>query len=169
MRTMPAFLTACLAITLSMPDEARAQTDVLDVGVHAVRASDILDGSTGLGGQVAVRLPAFPVSFRLAVERFFPDCPDIDGNSVDDCGAWGFTLDANLAFPMPVLRPYASGGLVRRSIDLGSPLGDASEEGIALGGGLELGLLGLNAFGEARYEIMDAVDDGWIFRLGLVF
>lgn len=169
MRMLPGFLAACLAITMSKPEEAQAQTDLLDLGVHAVRASDILDGSTGLGGQVALRPPGFPVTVRLAVERFFPDCPDIDGESADDCGAWGATLDANLAFPMPVLRPYASGGLVRRSIDLGNSLGDAAEEGIALGGGLELSLLGLNAFGEARYEILDAVDDGWIFRLGLIF
>lgn len=169
MRTLLAVITVCSATVLASPDDVRAQTDLIDIGVHAVRASDILDGTTGLGGQVAVRSPAFPVTLRLAVDRFFPDCPDIEGASNDDCGAWGLTLDANLAFPMPVLRPYASGGLVRRSIDLGSSLGDAAEAGIALGGGLELGLLGLNAFAEARYEILDSVDDGWIFRLGLLF
>jgi hypothetical protein len=169
MKTSRYLFAAGVVTTLAFPLAARAQTDIIDVGIHLARASDILDGTTGLGGQVAVRPPGLPLSLRLAVDRFFPDCPEIEGGSGDDCGAWGFTVDANLAFPMPMLRPYASGGLVRRSIDPGSPLEDADEEGIALGGGLELNLLGLNAFGEARYEILDSVDDGWVFRLGFVF
>lgn len=168
MKTSCSILAIGVVATLMAPRFATAQTDLLDVGIHVARASDILDGSTGLGGQVAVRPPFLPVSLRLAVERFFPDCPEIDGGS-NDCGAWGFTVDANLAFPMPMFRPYASGGLVRRSIDVGSPLGGTAKEGFALGGGLELRLLGLNAFGEARYEIIDSVDDGWMFRLGVIF
>jgi hypothetical protein len=168
MNNLRFLLAAGLVATLASPSVARAQTDIIDVGIHVVRASDIFDGSTGLGGQVAVRPPALPVSLRLAVDRFFPDCPEIDGGG-DDCGAWGFTVDANLAFPMPMLRPYASGGFVRRSIDPGDPLEQTAKKGIALGGGLELALLGLSAFGEARYEIMDSVDDGWMFRLGFLF
>lgn len=158
------------AAVLALPGRARAQDGVLGFGVHVTRANDLLDGATGVGGQIAVRLPALPVTFRGAVDRFFPDCPeDEQGVEIDDCGAWGFSVDANVPLPMPVLRPYASGGLVRRAIDLGDPLGDSSETGLALGAGLELNLLGLGAFGEGRYEIFDEAGDGWVFRVGVVF
>ena len=165
MKTLPPLLVAGALVAVG-PAAAAAQ-DVLDVGVHVARATDVLDGSTGIGGQLAVNLPGFPVTVRGAVDRFFPDCPD---DATDDCGAWGFTVDANLALPVPVLSPYASAGLVRRSVDFGDPTEpEAAEAGFALGGGVELGLLGLNAFGEARYEIMDGLDDTWMFRLGLLF
>lgn len=147
-------------------DPAAAQTDVLDLGVHLARASDIHDGATGIGGQLAVTLPGLPLTVRGAVDRFFPDCPaEVEG----DCGAWGFTADANMALPIPVLSPYASAGLVRRSVEVGDPLGDRSETGFAVGAGLHLGLLGLEAFGEMRREIMDQLENQWMFRLGVLF
>lgn len=148
------------------PAVAAAQGDVLDFGIHAARASDVFEGATGIGGQVAVNLPGFPLTVRGAVDRFFPDCPE---DVADDCGAWGFTVDGNLAFPLPVLRPYASAGLVRRSVDPGDPPGETAEAGLALGAGLQLGLLGLNVFAEGRREIMDDLEDQWMFRLGLIF
>lgn len=148
------------------PDLAAAQTDVLDFGVHAVRASDVFDGVTGIGGQLAINVPGLPLTIRGAVDRFFPDCPEgVD----DDCGAWGYTLDGNLALPLPVLSPYGSAGWVRRSVDPGDPLGETSDTGLALGAGLKLGLLGLNVFAEGRREIMDDLEDQWMFRVGLLF
>lgn len=154
------------AATLAGPAIAAGQADVLDLGIHAARASDIHDGATGVGGQLGVTLPGFPLTVRGAVDRFFPDCPDeVDG----DCGAWGFTVDGNLSLPLPVLSPYASAGFVRRSVELSDPLGETSATGFALGGGLKLGLPGLSVFGEMRREIMNDLDDQWMFRLGLLF
>lgn len=159
-------LAAALGATTVLPAAGTAQTDVLDLGVHAVRADHLLDGSTGIGGQVALNIPGFPLSLRGAVDRFFPDCPQ---GSADDCAAWGFTVDGNLTLPVPVLSPYLSAGVVRRSVDPGDPLVETSETGMALGGGVRLALFGLDLFGEARRELMSELDDTWMFRAGLVF
>ncbi|HZD06191.1 MAG TPA: hypothetical protein VE173_14870 [Longimicrobiales bacterium] len=171
MKSLLALSTACLLVAFARPSAMAAQTDVFDFGIHMVRATDIFDGATGVGGQIAVNLPALPVTFRGAVDRFFPDCPEGSSGEATDCGAWGFTVDANLALPMPILHPYLSGGLVRRSVDLGDPLAEIDEvrTGVALGGGLELDVLGVGAFGEARYELRNGPDDEFVFRLGVVF
>lgn len=166
MKSALALLVASAVLVVVRPAPAAAQADVLDLGVHMTRATDIFDGATGIGGQLAVTLPGLPLTVRGAVDRFFPDCPE---GSDDDCGAWGFTVDGNVTLPVPVLSPYASAGLVRRSVDRGDPLGDRSETGFALGGGLRLGLLGLDAFGEVRREMMDEQEDQWMFRVGVVF
>lgn len=168
MKRLSTLLVAALTAAAVLARDATpvsAQMDLLDLGVHLARANDIYDGSTGIGGQVGVNLPAFPLSFRVAVDRFFTDCPE----EIDDCGAWGFTVDGNLAFPLPLLSPYASAGLVRRSVDPIDPLAETSHTGFALGAGLRLGLVGLNAFGEMRRELIDGFDDQWMFRLGVLF
>lgn len=163
-RIATCLLAAALAATGA--GELHAQADVLDIGVHAVRADDILEGVTGVGGQLAVNVPTLPLTLRGAVDRFFPDCP---GEADGDCGAWGFTVDGNLHLPVPVLSPYASVGVVRRSVDPGDPLAETAETGWALGGGVRFSLGGLALFGEGRRELMDELEDGWVFRLGLVF
>ncbi len=97
-------------------------------------------------------------------EYFFPDCPAEDTN----CGLYGLTLDANFRLPFPLVRPYITGGLAYRNISSVSS-SDETVAGLALGAGLDVALGGIRAFGETRYEFVDAPEKQFLWRIGLLF
>jgi hypothetical protein len=140
--------------------EARAQ---LNPGIHVARATDAFGGTNGVGGSVELSFPLFPIDLFVAGETFFPDC-----GTVDDCSFMGGSADLHLSLPIPVLTPYATGGLVYRRTDPGGGAGAVAKTGWGAGVGVNLGALVLGAYAEARYEVVDP-DDQVVIRLGLRF
>ena len=98
------------------------------------------------------------------VEWFSPSCQE--GN--DGCSLWGGSLDVNARLPIPIVRPYLTGGWSFREFGLGGDGGDVSKNGLNLGGGLDVNL-GIRIFADGRYEWLGEGYDGVVVRLGLNF
>jgi len=171
MRRFGVLFTLVLAAgLLLMPRSASAQ---VSIGAYGLRASDALGtltdggGAQGLGVRAAVSFPVLPVSAYAAGERLFPDCPE------DGCSVWAGEVGVNVAvIPLPIVQPYVSGAITRRRFDSGIDGAVSSvrtEEGISAGLGVAVGLAGIGAFVEGRYEFLDDPYDQWIFRLGIMF
>ncbi|NJD19970.1 MAG: hypothetical protein FIA95_11910 [Gemmatimonadetes bacterium] len=156
--------TASLALALTAlclgASGAGAQ---LNPGIHVARATDSFGGANGVGASVELSFPLFPIDLFVAAEYFFPDC-----GSVDDCSLSGGSADVHLGLPIPVLSPYAAGGLVYRRTDAGGGAGAVSNTGFGGGVGVNLSALVLGAYAEVRYEVVDP-DDQLVLRLGLRF
>jgi hypothetical protein len=80
----------------------------------------------------------------------------------------GGSADLHVGLPIPVLTPYATGGLVYRRTDVGGGAGVVAKTGYGAGVGVNLGGLVLGAYAEVRYEVVDPQDQ-IVFRLGLRF
>ncbi|GMV05140.1 MAG: hypothetical protein AMXMBFR53_14190 [Gemmatimonadota bacterium] len=158
-RRIPPTLAVLLAVGVSAP-AAHAQ---LNPGIHVARAGDAFGGANGIGGSLELNFPLFPLDLFVAGEYFFPDC-----GSVDDCGYLGGSADLHLGLPIPVLTPYATGGLVYRRYEAGGGVAALEDTGFGAGVGVNLGTLVLGAYAEVRYEFVDP-DDQLVFRLGLRF
>jgi hypothetical protein len=143
-----------LAAMVALAPGARAQ---ISPGLHVARAADSFEGVNGLGGSLELRLPALPGALVVAGEYFFPGC--------DGCSLWGGSADIHVTLSLPTLSPYGTAGLVLRSIDVSDTR--VRTGGLGLGGGVNLATLMVNAFAEARYEILDGSGDQFVFRLGL--
>lgn len=153
-RVLP--LTLALAAVCVLAAEASAQ---VKPGLHVARAADSFGGVNGVGGSVQLSLPVLPIDLFFAGEYFFPDC--------DDCSFWGGSADVHFALPVPLITPFATAGLVLRNTDVSDTR--VRTGGLGLGAGVNLGTLGLGAYAEGRYEIMDGSGDQLVFRLGLRF
>jgi len=152
----------CIALaTVALGVEAPAASAQLNPGIHVARAADAFGGTNGIGGSVELSFPLFPIDLFVAGEYFFPDC-----GTVDDCSFMGGSADLHLGLPIPVLTPYATGGLVYRRTDVGT--GASAETGFGGGVGVHLGAMVIGAYAEVRYEVVDP-DDQLVFRLGIRF
>lgn len=140
--------------------EVQAQ---LNPGIHVARATDSFGGANGVGASVELSFPVFPIDIFVAGEYFFPDC-----GTVGDCSFMGGSADLHVGLPIPVLTPYATGGLVYRRTDVGGGVGAVAETGYGGGVGVNLGALVLGAYAEVRYEVVDP-DDQMVIRLGIRF
>jgi hypothetical protein len=152
------FVILALVGLLAWAPGLRAQ---LNPGVHAVRATDIFEGSYGLGVSLELDVPLFPVDFLVAGETFFPDCGNAEG-----CSFRGVSADVHFALPVPMVQPYAAAGAVYRRTDPGGSAETLSERGYAVGVGLNLRALVLGGYAEVRYEFVDP-DDQWVVRIGI--
>ena len=146
------------------PAGAEAQFEFLDLGVHGTWATEAFDGTRGLGAFVSWEAPLLPVAVRVAADKYFPKCGTLDG-----CSTWAWGVDALVRVPLPVARPYAALGWTRRTSDPGGDVPDVKKSGAALGLGLDLDLIGIRLFAEARREFLDLPADQWILRLGFFF
>lgn len=150
---------ALCALALSAP-RAHAQ---VNPGIHVARAADSFGGTNGVGASVELSFPVFPLDVFVAGEYFFPDC-----GTVDDCSFLGGSADLHVKLPVPVLTPYATGGLVYRRTDVGGGAGAVAKTGYGAGVGVHLGAVVLGAYAEVRYEVVDP-EDQVVLRLGLRF
>ena len=137
----------------------------LRVGGHFVHAAESFGGASGVGLRAGVAIPLLPLDVMASWARFSPECPPGE----PDCGLTGLTLDANFRIPVPLVRPYLSGGIAYRSLDPVDPGDDGGVLGPGLGAGAEVALARLRLFGEARYEWVDAPEDQLLWRLGVLF
>lgn len=136
----------------------------VSLGVHGVGASDAFGGAEGVGARLAFSLPLFPVDVLATAETFFPDCGDLE------CSLRGISIDASMdLLPLPVVRPYVTGGFTARRFDTGLGEGSRDVSGLNVGAGVNVGLSGLRLFGEGRYEFVGAPERQTIFRLGVLF
>lgn len=136
----------------------------VSLGVHGVSATDAFGGAQGAGGRLLFSLPLFPVDIMASAETFFPDCGDLD------CSLRGLSIDASMdLLPLPVVRPYVTGGFTIRRYDSGLGEGTREAQGPNLGAGVQVGLSGLRIFGEGRYEFLRAPERQTVFRLGVLF
>lgn len=152
-----------LAVAWS-PGAVRGQTYV---GAHMTYAVDTFGGATGFGAQIGYDFIGLPLEVVGGGEYFFPDC------DIETCNFWGGFLEGQLRLPIPLIRPYALGGLTYRSVDnlktSEDTIDSSSAGGFAAGGGLDLNLLALRVFLDARYEFLSSPLDQWVLRLGLNF
>ncbi len=135
----------------------------LNPGIHAARATDVFDGTYGLGVSLELDIPLFPIDFLVAGETFFPDCGSADG-----CSSRGASADVHLALPVPMVEPYATAGVAYRRTDPGGSAEVRSDQGVAVGVGVNLRALVLGGYAELRYEFVDP-DHQWIARVGIRF
>jgi hypothetical protein len=156
---MPLMLSVLLLGLLAGPLSGQ-----VSLGVHGVSATDAFGGTQGVGGRLAFSLPLLPVDFMASAETFFPDCGDLD------CSLRGVSLDASMdLLPLPVVRPYVTGGFTIRRFDTGLGEGTREARGLNAGAGVNVGLAGLRLFGEGRYEFFRAPERQTVFRLGILF
>jgi opacity protein-like surface antigen len=147
-------------VALALPGGADAQLPGVRLGVAggpSFPLGDLADeASTGfhLRGGLGVEIPLVPLGVRAdVVWQQFPD--EHAGNFTQ----LGGLLNATWRMPMPLARPYLIGGAgLMRHEEPDEDHGDHAHEGgsstefaFAAGGGLEIRLLRLGAFLEARY------------------
>jgi len=155
---LPFLVLAVLAIS------AREANGQVAIGAHGVSAADAFGGSRGLGARLAFGLPIFPLELLGTVEHFFPDCED------RDCSLQGISLDASLdLLPLPLVRPYVTGGYTVRRVDTGLGEGSVDRRGVNLGAGLKVTFPGFRVFGEGRYELVRAPERQTLVRIGVLF
>lgn len=159
MRRTP-IVTLAVALLVASASQVQGQ---MNPGIHVARATDAFGGTNGVGGSVELSFPVFPIDLFVAGEYFFPDC-----GTVDDCSFSGGSADLHVKLPIPVLTPYATGGLVYRRTDPGGGAGAVAKTGWGGGVGVHLGALVLGAYAEARYEVVEP-EDQVVLRLGLRF
>lgn len=151
-------IVLAFAMALALPgDRVEAQ---LDLGVHAAKAADLFDGVWGGGATIRLGLPLAPIHFLLGGDYFFPDC--------DDCSYMSGSADVRLSLPLPVVSPYALGGVTVRRFDRGDGAGEHSHSGPTVGAGVDLGAVVLGAYAELRYEFVDP-EDQLVWRVGVRF
>ena len=82
-------------------------------------------------------------------------------------------MEGLVRLPIPLVRPYALVGLTYRDYDNHKSSSDTvdsgSNGGFSAGVGLDLNLLALRVFLDARYELLEEPTDQWVIRLGLNF
>lgn len=146
-------------LTLTPPRTVEAQ---FFIGGHAAYTT-YLDGGWGGGARAGLDLPVFPLDILGNVEFFSPSCPE----AREGCSLWGASLDANLRLPIPLVRPYVTGGLSYRDGDLGGDRGSTNKSGLNLGLGVDVNL-GIRIFADWRYEFLGELETGLV-RAGLNF
>ncbi len=144
------------------PSSLEAQ---LRLGSHVVRATEAFGGAYGVGLRAGIDVPVLPFDLMASGEYFFPDCPPEES----DCGLHGATVDANFRLVFPIVRPYISAGLAYRNLSPPALGVDESVAGLTVGLGLDVAIAGVRAFGESRYEFVDAPEKQFIWRLGVLF
>ena len=137
-------------------------------GVFGARARDSFGGTNGLGAEAGVSLPLLPIEVVGSGTLYSPSCTG--------CDLSGWSLGVRfLVLPLPVVKPYISGGRTWR--DLEDPRDGLvlDEEGVFVGPGLQIAFPGTRAgmFLEGRYEFLTS-DSGptrdlrqWNWRIGL--
>jgi opacity protein-like surface antigen len=149
-----------LAVALALPAAAEAQSPGVRLGIAGGPSFPLDDlaeeASTGfhLRGGLGVELPLLPLGVRADV--IWQQFPDVESGHFTQLGG---LLNATWRMPMALVRPYLVGGagLMRHEepeVDHGDHAhegGTSTDFAFAVGGGLELRLIGLGAFLEARY------------------
>lgn len=149
-----------LAVALALPAAADAQFPGVRLGVAggpSFPLGDLADEANAgfhVRGGLGLEIPLLPLGVRADViwQRF----PDVESGNFTQLGG---LLNATWRMPMPLARPYLVGGagLMRHEepdvdhVDHAHESGTSTEFAFAVGGGLELRLIGLGAFLEARY------------------
>ena len=163
------------AAALAAPAPASAQ---LELGVGggpsfpSQRLNDEADPGWHAQGSLWLGVPVLPVGLRGDVLwQTFPD--DVNGDFRQLAGF----ASAVAELPSPVIRPYGlvGVGLVKHTGPGEDHPGhvhvdeDDTDVGFQVGAGVRLGLLGLNAFAEARWVDMGEDHAGVPLTVGIVF
>lgn len=152
--------SACAIVLVFLLATAPPASAQLAFGVHGARANETDGGAWGGGAKVELTLPALPVGVVLAGDYF----------SLDEGSLLGWSLDAKAGFPFPVVKPYATAGVVTRRLDPGDDEPQADSEtntGLGLGVGVDADAVAVRLFAEARYEFVG--NDQVVWRFGVVF
>jgi opacity protein-like surface antigen len=154
-------VTSLLFVGASLTPQA-AQGQFI-IGAHAAW-SGYAEGSPGAGARLGWDLPVLPIDFVGVAEFFSPNCPA----NTTGCSFWGATLDANLRLPIPMIRPYLTGGLSYRSGKLREDAESESSSGVNIGVGLDVRIV-VRIFADYRYEFLTNDLEGPVARAGLIF
>ena len=120
--------------------------------------AEALEGQWGVEARVVVSPPGFPVDLFGGADYFFSQCDE-------ECSLWGWRAGANLRMATPSLQPYLTGAYVGRKWELGDRRLDRT--GLALGGGIRVGLGKLRIYTEITREFLGNDLNQWVFRIGL--
>jgi len=142
-------VTFCVVLIGALLVPASGSSQVFG-GAYGAWAQDSFDGTYGLGAMLGFDFPLFPVDVFGSGEWFNPDC--------DGCSLNGWALGANLRLPLPLIRPYLTGGWVWRDAkgDVGAadPFALGGYDGAFGGIGVDVALAGIRLFVEGRYEYL---------------
>lgn len=146
-------LTATTLVALAaMASPAAAQ---LKIGVHGATITSLgevtnntetfdLSGDFGLGGKLMFDFPMLPIALIAGGEYYFPDCGTVD------CSYYSALVGANLYLPLPVIKPYLTGGLQYRKLDL-NVAGTEGDSGAVVGLGVQLDFM-ISVYLEGMFE-----------------
>lgn len=111
-----------------------------------VNGTDVnaIDGTVGIGGRVMLDPPLFPLAVVGSYTKYFPD---------GDGSAWTGTLAAQLRIPLPIVKPYVTGGWQMRP----EVVDGVSANGPMVGLGVQVDL-GLSLFLEGTFELSSELD-----------
>lgn len=162
MRRFAFAMSAVLAFAV-MANPVDAQ---LKFGAHVAMISGLadvsaLDGTLGFGVRAGLQAPALPIGVFASATYFNPDC--------DDCGYWTGSLFGKVGLPLPMISPYALGGVQRRAASVGDL--ESSENGIFIGLGVQLQKLFIEAameFNEDDPAVPDFDNDPLVFKAGIL-
>ena len=159
----PMLALALLAAATLLPAPAQGQ---FFIGGHG-SFTDYQGGGGGGGIRAGLDLPVLPLDIMGATDWFSMTCDE----GQDGCSLWGATLDVNLRLPIPIVRPYLTGGLSYRSAKQGGELGDLSGTGANIGVGVDVNIV-VRLFLDWRYEFFSEDEkalEGSVARLGINF
>jgi hypothetical protein len=159
MRSRTTFAMAAALAVAAFPLAASAQVGFAVGGGPSTPLGELADeAGTGfhVQGSVTVGLPLLPVGFRG--DLLFQQFPDEHSGSFRQVGGLA-NATVGLPLPLPVLRPYAIGGIgMMHETAPEEDHGDHAHEGESgfhpafnVGAGVRLGLPGISAFLEARF------------------
>jgi hypothetical protein len=152
-RVAAALAFAGVVAACSTPARASAQ---LRAGGQLSFATDVFGGTVGIGPRVEFGVPAFPVRLAASGDYFFPDC--------DQCRYWEGNVNVLVSLPLlpiPFFR-YVGGGWHMQNVKV-----SAFEETRAHGYNAVAGLGSGRTNVEVRYEILEDIDDQFVFSFAI--
>ena len=150
-RSMFALSTVFAFALMANPVDAQIKFGVhgaaitgLDEVVIAGQNVGVPSGTYGIGGRAMLDPPLLPVALVASGTKYFPE---------GDGSLWTATLAAQLRIPLPIIKPYVTGGYQIRPEDAAGN----SQNGLMVGAGLQLDL-GVSIFLEGGLEIGKDID-----------
>lgn len=117
----------------------------VDEVVLAGQGVGVPDGNFGLGARLMLDPPLFPLALVGSATYYFD-------SAADEASVWTATLAGQLRIPLPVVKPYLTGGWQLRPDDVTGN----SQNGPMLGAGVQFDL-SLSFFLEGTYEFADEI------------
>jgi hypothetical protein len=155
-KLIPFFAAAALLVVTGQDAEAQLGIDFGPQLSYGMEYEEV-----ALGARVEVSPALMPLAFIGSADYYF-----IDG----DMTLWAFNANVKYTIGLPgsPVGPYFGGGLNMQRMGFNGL--SNTESGFNILGGIGLGgLMPVKAFAEARYELMNDIDNQLAISLGILF